>query len=88
MGPSPFAPMRRLNVDVLLVKRIDPFGSIFATGEHERVDYSIIAQDADFEISVRWRSWATILRATNASRNPQMKIALDFYKYEASGTTS
>ena len=48
--------MRRLNVDVLLVKRIDPFGSIFATGEHERVDYSIIAQDADFEISVRWRS--------------------------------
>jgi hypothetical protein len=56
MGLSPFAPMRRLNVDVILVQRIEPFGSIFTTGEHERVDYSIIVQDADFEISVRWRS--------------------------------
>ena len=48
--------MRRLNVDVPLVKRIDPFGPIFVTGEHERVDYSIIVQDADFEIAVIRRS--------------------------------
>src|SRR5207344_2917327 len=52
----PFTPMRRLNEDVLLVQSIDPFGSIFVTGEHERVDNSIIVQDADFEISVRWRN--------------------------------
>ena len=48
--------MRRLNVDVLLILSIDPFGSISVTGEHERVDNSIIVQDANFEISVRWRN--------------------------------
>jgi hypothetical protein len=53
---SPSAPMRRLNVDVLLILSIDPFGSISVTGEHERVDNSIIVQDANFEISVRWRN--------------------------------
>jgi hypothetical protein len=45
-----------LNVDVLLVERVGPFAAIFATGELERVDNSIIVQDADFEISVGWRN--------------------------------
>ena len=48
--------MRWLNVDVLLVKSIDPFGSIFVTGEHERMNHSVIVQDADFEFSIRWRN--------------------------------
>ena len=56
MALSPFAPMRRLNVGVPFTRSIDPFGSIFVTGELERVDNSIIVQDADFEISVRWRN--------------------------------
>ena len=49
---SPLAPMCRLNVDVLCTRGIDPFGSILAIGERQRVDISVIAQDADFEITV------------------------------------
>lgn len=54
MALRPFTPMRRLNEDLLLIQSIDPFGPILVTWEHERVDNSIIVQDADFEISVRW----------------------------------
>jgi hypothetical protein len=44
MALRPFAPVRRLYVDVLFIQSIDPFGSIFVTGEHERVDDSIIVK--------------------------------------------
>src|SRR5215475_6618592 len=37
---SPFAPMRRLNVDAL-AQSIDPVGSVLVIGEHERMDDSI-----------------------------------------------
>ena len=48
--------MRRLNVDMLVIQGIDPFGAILVTGHHKRMDNSIIVQDADFEIFVRWRN--------------------------------
>ena len=56
MARGPFAPMRRLNVDVPLIQSIDPSGSILVTGRHERVDHSVIVQDTDFELSIRWRN--------------------------------
>jgi hypothetical protein len=56
MPVIPFAPIRRLNVDALSIRSIDPLGSIDATREHERVDDSIIVQGADLKVSVRWRN--------------------------------
>jgi hypothetical protein len=56
MTLGPFAPMRRLNVDALCICSIDPLGSIFVTREDKRVDDSIVAQGADFEVSISWRN--------------------------------
>jgi hypothetical protein len=55
MALDPFAPKRRLNVDVLSIRSIDPSGPVLVTWESDRVDQSIIVQHADFEISVKWR---------------------------------
>jgi hypothetical protein len=43
--------MRRLNVD-MIVGTIDPTGTVCVTREHERVDDTIIVQDANLEIAV------------------------------------
>jgi hypothetical protein len=51
-----FAPMRRLHVDVLFRRRIDPSSSVLAAREDERVEDPFIVDDADFEISVGWRN--------------------------------
>jgi hypothetical protein len=51
---SPFAPMRRLDVDACFGRGIDPFSSVLAAREHECVD-SAIVNHADLKIGVGWR---------------------------------
>src|SRR5664280_3422939 len=51
---SPFAPMRRLDVDACFGRCIDPFCSVLAAREHECVD-SAIVNHADLKIGVGWR---------------------------------
>ncbi len=47
--------MGRLDIDVPSTPSIDPIGSVLVTRKWKRVDDTIIVQNADFEISVRWR---------------------------------
>ena len=49
---SPFAPMRRLNVNLLLARSIDPYGSILPTRKRQRMDDPVEVQDADFDFSI------------------------------------
>ena len=51
-GPS--APMRWLNVDVLLRGSIDPFVAFFAAWKNQRVNFMTV-DDADFKVGVGWR---------------------------------
>ena len=53
----PFAPMRRLNVDLLFIGSIDPLVPAFAARVRQRQDDSVIVHDTDFEVSaVGWRN--------------------------------
>ena len=47
--------MRRLDVDVLFGRGIDPFSFRFTAREYERVD-SMIVHYADLKVGVRWRA--------------------------------
>jgi len=52
---SPFAPMRRLDVDILFSRNIDPSNSAFTAWAHQRVN-STTVRYADFKVAVGWRS--------------------------------
>jgi hypothetical protein len=52
---GPFPPMRRLDVDAFLRRRINPFGSELATGKYQCVDSTII-HHADLKVGIGWRN--------------------------------
>src|ERR1035437_9288345 len=60
---SPFAPMRRLDVDACFGRGIDPFSSVLAAREHECVD-SLIVRPQDRRRMARLIR-APICRAAN-----------------------
>jgi len=47
--------MRRLNVEAFSRRSINPFTSVFAARENERMR-SFIVYHADFKVGVRWRN--------------------------------
>jgi hypothetical protein len=56
MVVSPIAPMRRLDVDALFGSSVDPSSSIFVAWKRQRMDDSIIVDDANFEVCVGRRN--------------------------------
>ena len=46
---APFAPMRRLDLDVFFRRGLDPIISVFAAREHQRVN-SLLVNHTDLEV--------------------------------------
>lgn len=55
MTRIPGAPMRRLDIEVLFCRRIDPSSFVFAARERYRMNDPVIVHYANFEIDAGWR---------------------------------